>query len=233
MTRTAAKLCTRDLTQLASRKNSTFDPAVAKQCVAAIKNAPEKKPIEGETFFSRPPCDLVVTGKVADGGACRWPPECKDGLACDGYKVGVDGTCKKLAAIGAKCSAQAFGGVFNEMALALHHGPCVKGAYCEAGTCVARGAAGAPCARTSTCADALTCYMSKCSKGGLATAGGPCSRTADCALALYCDTATSANGKCADKKSAGSACTNDECKGYCDMPKNAKAGSCLSTCGSG
>jgi hypothetical protein len=232
LARAAAKLCTRDLATLLGAGHATFDAAAAKKCVATIKTVPEKKPMEGETFFSRTPCDRVVLGTRGEGEACRWPPECKDGLACDGYKVGTDGTCKKLAPVGGKCSTQAYGGIFNELALAVHHGPCAKGAYCQAGTCVARGAAGVPCARSSQCADGLVCTMSKCA-AALATAGGACSRTADCAEGLYCDTASS---KCAAKKSAGEACASDECKGYCDVPpKEPKgtAGKCVSSCGSG
>ncbi len=183
-----------------------------------------------ETFFTIAPCDRVVTGTVKEGGACRWPPECGDGLTCVGYAVGVDGACKKPAKVDGACTTQVFGGVFNETALSLHHPSCAKGAYCDGKACVARAADGATCTASKTCGEGHACVMGKCAKARAAI-GEDCAIGDDCAVGLTCDSA-----KCIEKKSAGASCTKDQCKGWCDIPEKPPgqtSGTCVASCGSG
>jgi hypothetical protein len=229
--RSAAKFCTKDVTTLLGLGRAKLDSATGKACIAAVKAA-SATAVSGanDTFFTFPPCDHVLTGSAKDGGACRWPPECGDGLTCVGYGIGVDGVCKKPAKVGGACTVQAFGGVLNETALSVHHASCVAGAYCDGKTCVARAADGGTCVSTKTCGAGHSCVMGKCAKER-APAGDPCAKGDDCALGFMCD-----SGKCAEKKSAGASCTKDQCKGWCAIPEKPAGqtvGTCTSSCGSG
>jgi hypothetical protein len=229
--RSAAKFCTKDVSTLLGFGRAKLDSVTGKACIDAIKTAAATA-VSGanDTFFTFPPCDHVFVGSVKEGGACRWPPECNDGLTCVGYAVGVDGTCKKPAKVGGACTTQAFGGVLNETALSMHHASCIAGSYCDGKTCVARAADGGACVSTKTCAVGHSCVMGKCAKAR-AVAGAACAKNDDCALGLMCDSAT-----CVEKKSAGASCTKDQCKGWCDIPTTPpgqKTGTCTSSCGSG
>jgi hypothetical protein len=229
--RSAAKFCAKDVTTLLGFGRTTLDATTGKACIEAIKKAAATAvPGANDTFFTFPPCDRVFVGSVKEGGACRWAPECADGLTCVGYAVGVDGVCKKAAKVGGACTPQVFGGVLNETALSIHHASCVAGAYCDGKTCVARGADGAACVSSKTCSQGHACVMGKCAKARAAV-GAACAKGDDCALGLMCD-----NGTCAEKKSAGASCTKDQCKGRCDIPAvppGQKEGTCTSSCGSG
>jgi hypothetical protein len=229
--RSAAKFCTNDVTTLLGFGRAKLDVATGKACIEAIKTAAATA-VSGanDTFFTFTPCDRVITGSVKDGGACRWAPECSDGLTCVGYARGVDGVCKKPAKVGGTCTPQVFGGVLNESALAMHHASCVSGAYCDGKTCVARAADGGACVSSKTCGQGHACVMGKCAKSR-APAGAVCAKGDDCALGFMCD-----GGACAEKKSAGASCTKDQCKGWCDIPAvppGQKEGTCTSSCGSG
>ncbi len=227
----AAKFCAKDVTMLLGFGRAKLDSGVGKTCIEAIKTASATAvPGANDTFFTFPPCDHVFTGSVKEGGACRWPPECSDGLSCVGYAVGVDGTCKKPAKAGGACTTQAFGGVLNETAMSMHHASCVAGAYCDGKTSDARAADGAACVSTKTCVAGRSCVMGKCAKSRAAV-GAACAKGDDCALGLMCD-----GGTCTEKKSAGASCSKDQCKGWCDIPEKPpgqKTGTCTSSCGSG
>lgn len=227
----AARLCRHDFELLQDRKAWTFDEKLGDACVAAIKKSlqPDVKLHEGETFFLRAPCDKLAIGTKGEGEACLFPPECKDGLACDGYKVGVEGKCKKPAKVGEACSAQAYGSVFSELVTSTHHASCAKGAFCnDSGKCAARGKAGDVCEQHKACGDGLWCIAGKCSKTAFAASGAACTKTNDCAFGLFCE-----GTKCTPKRPAGEPCTDDQCKGWCDVPPKKKEGICKASCGSG
>jgi hypothetical protein len=229
--RSAAKFCAKDVSTLLGFGRAKLDTTIGKACIEAVKTAAATA-VSGanDTFFTFTPCDRVITGSVKDGGACRWPPECGDGLTCVGYGVGVDGTCKKAAKVGGACTTQAFGGVFNETALSMHHASCVASAYCDGKTCVARAADGGACVSSKTCGAGRSCVMAKCAKSR-APVGAACAKASDCALGLMCDSSV-----CVEKKSAGASCAKDQCKGWCDIPDKPPGqtvGTCTSSCGSG
>jgi hypothetical protein len=133
---------------------------------------------------------------------------------------------------------QAYGSVFSELAVSAHHAPCVKGAYCtNSGTCAARGKAGDACEQHKACVDGFWCVAGKCNKTPFAAAGAECSKTSDCAFGLFCDEKSPRSGaepgRCAPKRAAGEACTDDQCKGWCDVSPKKKEGICKASCGSG
>jgi hypothetical protein len=173
-----------------------------------------------------------------EGQPCRFSVECKDGLACEGYAVGVDGTCKKPPRAGEACTPQPFGTILNEAASALHHPVCAQGDWCAGKTCQPRASAGQKCASNAACAPGLACLSGKCAPR--AGAGGTCEGRADCAFGLWCDTAVDGGrGRCAVKRADGQPCgSEDACKGRCDRPKGVDGGTgergkCVSVCGSG
>jgi hypothetical protein len=236
----AARVCRRDLELLQDQKRWTFDEKSAEACVALLKSAPQPdtKIHEGETFFLKPPCDKISIGARAEGESCLFPPECKDGLACDGYKVGKLGACKKPTKVGDACSVQAYGSVLSELAANVHHAPCAKGAYCtESGKCAARAKGGDACEQHKGCVEGLWCIAGRCSKAPFAAAAATCAKTSDCAFGLFCDEGQTKK-ICATKRAAGETCTGDQCKGWCDLPpkkigREQEPGVCKSACGSG
>ncbi len=237
MERGAAKLCSTDVAAALSRGRATFDPDAARSCVEMLRSKAMVQSSETDTFFAHSPCDRVLLGTQAEGAACRFSVECREGLACVGYRSGVDGVCKKPPGAGEACSEQAYGTILNASAVALHHPPCARGAWCDRTTCRPRTPAGKTCTRSDACDEGLVCTVGKCAVA--APKGGACSTSQDCSFGLWCDRRGGASaGKCASKREAGQPCTsNDDCKGRCDIPK-ADAGSsgpgrCVPVCGSG
>jgi len=237
--RAAANLCVSDLNVGLGRGRASFDADAARACVGMLQQKQLASTGEGDTIFLHPPCDRVVLGAQAEGAACRFSIECKDGLACVGYKVGVDGACKKPPKAGEACTLQPFGTIITEAAAALHHPACAAGAWCDGATCQPRAAAGKACGSTAACPSGLSCVNGKC--GARGAPGAACSASTDCVFGLTCDGAAAGGvkGKCAPKRAAGDDCVSlDACKGRCDIPKGpdgkpAASGKCAAVCGSG
>jgi hypothetical protein len=235
--RAAGNLCTADVTSALSRGRATFDADAAHRCVEMLRVKPMMRAAEADTFFSHAPCDRVLVGTQAEGAACRFSVECQDGLACTGYRPGVDGACKKPPRAGEACIGQAFATILNPTAAALHHPACERGAWCDATTCRARTPAGKVCTTSDACAEGLACTRGRC--GTPAHAGGACDKNEDCAFGLWCDVAGPRGGKCAEKRTGGQPCSAPEaCKGRCDVPPgldsgSAQPGTCVAVCGSG
>jgi hypothetical protein len=235
--RAAGNLCTSDVTSAVSRGRARFDADAAHRCVEMLRAKPMTRQSEADTFFSHEPCDRVVMGTQADGAPCRYSVECADGLACVGYRPGVDGACKKPPRSGEACSGQAYATILNAPAAVLHHPACERGAWCDAGACRPRTPAGKACTTSEACAEGLACTRGRC--GAPVRVGGACAKNEDCAFGLWCDAAGAAAGKCAEKRTEGQPCNVPEaCKGRCDIPAAADAGAarqgrCVAVCGSG
>jgi hypothetical protein len=236
--RAAANLCSGDLASALSQRRATFDVDAGRQCVEMLRSKAMPQSREDDTFFLYPPCDRVLVGTQAEGGACRFSVECADGLACVGYRPGVDGACKRPPRTGEACSVQAFATFLNAPAAALHHPPCARGAWCDGAVCQARAAAGKGCKANDGCAEGLACTRGKCGRRG--EAGATCTSSADCSFSLWCDrTGDGGAGKCAEKRAEGHPCNAaDACRGRCDVPNLSDAGGvtsgvCASVCGSG
>jgi hypothetical protein len=238
LARSAGNLCFSDLASGLARSRVAFDDEAANKCVEMLRQKHLEQTSESDTLFMHFPCDRVLLGMQAEGQPCRFSIECKDGLACVGYHIGGDGTCRKPPPAKEACTLQPFGTVLTEAAAALHHPACAPGAFCDGATCQPRVAAGKACAKSNVCATGLSCVMGKC--GARAGVGGACAVPADCTFGLWCDrTGDGGAGKCAAKRAEGLECTVQEsCKGHCDIPKgpDGKAsgpGKCVSVCGSG
>jgi len=232
MGRAAAGVCANDLAIALGRSRADFDADVGGKCVEMLHQKQLAQGSETDTLYQHAPCDRVLTGLQPEGQPCRFSVECKDGLACVGYKVGVDGTCKKPPAANEACTLQPYGSLVNVAASALHHPACAAGAFCDGTTCQPRVASGKACSKSEACAPGLSCVMGKCgTRPGVGTA---CAASGDCAFGLWCDHAA---GKCAAKRTDGQDCVSqDACKGRCDLPKKPDghtAGKCLAVCGSG
>lgn len=250
MTRSAAKLCARDLKVAVERSRATFDPDAAAKCSEMLRDKALARTSEVDTLFAHAPCDRVLVGTAGEGRPCLFSIECADGLACVDYKGGQDGKCKKPPKATEPCSAQPFGTILNEAAAALHHPACAKGAFCDGTKCRPRIAAGAHCDDSASCADGLACLKGTCGVRGPVDA--PCMSSTDCVFGLWCDRAAprtprsdggaSADvpmGRCAAKNADGQPCASeDACKGRCQMKMGKDGrphppGTCASACGSG
>jgi hypothetical protein len=238
MARAAARLCTRDVDLIVSRSRADFDRDAAHRCVEMLEQKQLVPASETDTVFAHFPCDRVIVGLQPEGQACRYSLECKEGLACVGYRIDRDGTCKKPPAAREACTLQQYGTLVNVAAAEPHHPACAAGAYCDGTTCQSRIARGKACAANDSCAAGLSCIAGKCGPRG--AAGTACGATSDCVFGLFCDgPGDRGPGVCAAKRSDGQDCTRqDACKGRCDFPKGpdghpALNGACVSVCGSG
>lgn len=238
MTRRAAKICGEDFDEALSRGRASFDHDAAAHCLQMLQSGPMTRTSEADTFFAHFPCDRVLIGLAGEGQACRFSVECKDGLACEGYSVGVDGTCRKPPKVGAACTGQRFSSILNEAVAEKHHPACTGDAWCDGKTCQPHVASGKPCPGPLACGGGQSCVVGRCGK--LGGAGAPCTTPSDCTLNSWCDHSADAGiGVCADKLPAGAVCRVPEaCKGRCDFPKEGeeaarKIGHCAEVCGSG
>lgn len=239
MARAAGTLCTDDMNAAVARARVDFDADAAKHCIQMLQDSPMTRASVYDTLFAHYPCDAVLLGQQAADQPCRFSVECQNGLACEGYAIGVDGTCKKPPAVGEACIAQRFGTILSESAAHLHHPDCAAGAYCEGKACAPLVAPGKACVAPLSCAGGLSCVMSKCVK--LSADGGGCFSTSDCVYGDWCDrTSGAARGKCAPKRNTGADCPSpDACKGRCDSVTPGadagagKPGRCQDVCSSG
>jgi hypothetical protein len=238
MARMAAKLCAHDLEVAVERSRASVDHDAAGKCTEMLREKALAQTSEVDTVFAHFPCDQILVGAQAEGQPCLFSVECKEGLACVGYKIGDDGKCRKPPKAKEACTLQPFGTIINEAAAAPHHPACAKGAYCDGSLCQPRIIAGKPCDKSESCAEGLACVQGKCGSRGAEAA--PCSAAADCAFGSWCDrSAGSTSGTCATKRADGQTCPSDDaCKGRCDMPKGKDGrphppGTCAAVCGSG
>ena len=238
MARAAAGLCDHDVRLAIDRSRASFDPDAASKCVEMLHDKALEQTSETDTLFGHFPCDKVLIGLQDEGKPCLFSVECKEGLACVGYKIGVDGTCKKPPKAKAACTAQRYGTIINDAATAPHHPACTKDAYCDETACQPRVAAGKACTQADACAGGLSCVNGQC--GARGAEGAACAAATDCTFGLWCDrTGDAGAGKCASKHTQGQACmSEDACKGRCEIPKGKDGkqvlpGMCTSVCGSG
>jgi hypothetical protein len=238
LARMAAKLCAHDLGVAVERSRASIDHDAAGKCVEMLREKALVQTNEADTVFGHFPCDRVLVGAQAEGQPCLFSVECKEGLACVGYKIGDEGKCRKPPKLKEACTLQPFGTIINQAAADPHHPACAKGAFCDGSVCQPRIAAGKPCDKSEACSEGLSCVQGKCGARGAAAA--PCSGSADCAFGLWCDRSAGSNaGACATKRDEGQTCpSEDACKGRCDMPKGKDGrphppGTCAAVCGSG
>lgn len=158
----------------------TYHAEQAGPCVAALR-AVTCDTIDAD----QPECDAVVSGNVANGGACLIDFDCANGhcvvgASCPGVctaNVGVDGDC---SGAGARCAPDLF---------------------CERGRCVAIATQGQPCV-SGTCASGLYCdpTTSRCAPK---KKSGSCAGAPDaCAVGYWCGE----SGTCASLAGRGERC---------------------------
>jgi hypothetical protein len=237
--RAAGDLCAHDMVIALGRKRADFDAEAGKKCVEMLREKQLAQTSETDSLFQHFPCDRVLLGMQGEGQPCLFSVECKDGLACVGYQIGVDGTCRKPPPARQACTLQPYGSILTEAASTLHHPACAPGAYCDGTTCQPRVPAGKACSKSTMCAAGLSCVMGKC--GQRPAAGAACAATTDCAFGLWCDRGGDGGaGKCAPKRTDGQECFAQEaCKGKCDLPPKKDdnhpppPGKCVAVCGSG
>ncbi|HEY3818541.1 MAG TPA: Dickkopf N-terminal cysteine-rich domain-containing protein [Polyangiaceae bacterium] len=236
MAKAAAGVCANDLVIAVGRQRAEFDAEMGRKCVQMLGLKQLAQSSESDTFYQHSPCDRMLKGLQPEGQPCRFSIECQDGLACVGYKIGVDGTCKKPPALKEACTLQPYGTLVNVAASAIHHPACAPGAYCDGSTCQARIQPGKSCSKSDACAPGLSCVMGKCGlRPGVGTA---CAGPGDCAYGLWCERGGDAGaGKCAAKRAEGQDCTvREACRGRCDFPPKPDGhtpGKCAAVCGSG
>jgi hypothetical protein len=237
MARAAANLCVDDTNSAVLHDRVSFDADAAKHCVDMLRDTPLTRSSDTDTIFGHYPCNAVLLGQQPEGKPCRFSVECKEGLACEGYAIGVDGVCKKPPKVGETCIIQRFGNIINVAAAEPHHPACAAGAFCDGSKCQPRVAAGKPCGSSGSCASGLSCVMGKCGKP-LAD-GAACAVTGDCTFGSLCERGADGGSTCAPRHAAGAPCTAaEQCKGRCDMSDAVDAGGvrtghCSDVCGSG
>jgi hypothetical protein len=238
LARAAANLCADDMNSAVLHARASFDADAASHCIAMLRSTPLERTSDTDTLFAHYPCDGVLVGSQPEGQPCRFSVECKEGLACEGYAIGVDGVCKAPPKAGEACIIQRFGNILNVAAIGNHHPACAPGLWCDGSKCQPLAAAGKACGSTASCAGGLACVGGKCARPG--GEGAACNTSAECAFGSFCDHGPgSTRPTCTAKRAAGAPCTSTEaCKGRCDMTDAIDAGAfrigkCAEVCGSG
>jgi hypothetical protein len=185
----------------------TYDGALARTCIDAIKGVSSCARSTLATVDVNVPCDKVFTGTVAAGGDCFFKEECVGGGACLTASSCSSGQCcvgtcqppKVIVPLGGDCSTSAQSCATGTV--------CVSEATSGARTCQKPVAAGGTCTSSSVCAAGLYCDMgSTCQR--LVATGGICNPamvgSIDCDnQADHCDSVTSV---CTPRLSLGSPC---------------------------
>jgi hypothetical protein len=200
-----------------------FDAAAADRCIAALKAATCEVAID---VMDSSACTGVVTGTVANGGACYDSLECTSG-SCSA-DAACPGTCVAFLRAGDAC-----GDTVAECGPGLECGPartcvtpsqpggpcpCVASEYCDStSTCRAVQTSGA-CTASDQCAFGWACAGGAClpyvGVGADCTPGAMIWDQTVCGPGTYCTQA----GKCALWPTVGESCaTYPVCApGYCD-----------------
>ncbi len=226
----------------------------ARSCAAAVRAA-SCEAVVGRGFALDPSCGGIWIGEGAVGdpcsggtlsdcapglvcdfaggacpGTCAEPlPSCAEGSCGDGSYCRGDGSCAPRAAPGGACDE----GTIDFANLSEQ--PCVDGAYCHEGTCVATLAAGALCGDGSMHACGLGnacrcpggaegCQPSERTCQVDAALDGTCSWAFDCADGLTCELSTHT---CEARAGEGGACTDS--LGSCEHGLSCVNGSCATS----
>lgn len=200
---------TTSLTIVAGVKGGTikYDSSQAQDCVDSIRDGS----CEFTGFQSADsPCEDMLDGTVAVGGACQISSECSGDAICTQTDPNCDSdtTCCAGTCTAAEPEV-AGGGTCGDTT-----GPCADGYYCKytsqtAGTCTAYiTTAGAPCDSLDACAGTMICDIFANSPTCVqpAASGGTCDPNAllGCIdFREHCDEATM---KCVPALAAGAAC---------------------------
>lgn len=242
---TAAALaweCASKLSRSAALGRVTLDDAVLTACEQAVAAAYDASGCGVMVIgfdWEASPCRGVVIGQQASGQPCRYRYECADGLTCNGYNDGVDGTCAPPEAN--NCLMLEYTGAADDVVDSLfgHHPACAPGWSCahtdQYGTCYRTVAEGKHCISPSDCDQGLTCRVGTCGTLPLGDQGAPCFLTTECVAGLFCQDTGGAQGSCAPRKAAGDPCkpaASGECRGACASSDGVQ-GVCVEYCGSG
>jgi hypothetical protein len=223
---------TTSLTIVAGVKGGTikYDSSQAQDCVDSIR--------DGSCAFSGfhpidSPCDGMLSGTVAVGGACQLSSECAGDAVC----AQTDQNCNSdTMCCAGTCTAPdpevASGGVCGDAT-----GPCADGTYCSytsqtAGTCKPYiTTAGTACDSLDACAGTMLCDIFANSPTCFqpAPSGGTCDPDVllPCAdFREHCD----ASMKCVAAVAAGGAC---EFSGDCRQDHSCVGGTCQADVGVG
>ncbi|MBI5535550.1 MAG: hypothetical protein HY898_22660 [Deltaproteobacteria bacterium] len=186
-------------------------------------------------------CREVVQGRQELGQPCRYRYECADGLTCDGYNDGVDGTCAQPPEA-FTCLVLEYSGAADDVVDSLfgHHPACAPGWSCahtdQYGQCSKTVGEGQHCIAQSDCDAGLTCRVGVCGTLPPGAQGAPCITAGDCVAGMFCEVAGGNQGTCAPRKAAGDACSppgGAACRGACVSIDGGAQGVCVEFCGSG
>ncbi len=183
-----------------------FTPESFEACSRANETAPCGDALEA----------CAVTGRSANGAACRTSEECQSGL-CESVKQQTDdgGVDPLLYAACGKCAKR---GLEGDSCSEFNFPSCGTDLSCVEGKCVKSLALGSPCspAEGPRCAgDSVRCIEGTCQKLQLVPLGGTCRVNAECGFSVKC----SPDKKCVAPtwKEPGALCdgVHDLCKyGY-------------------
>ncbi len=224
-----------------------YDAAAAQQCAAGMAARSCAELLWSGTSPDDP-CDRVLSGTVAPGGACGIDEQCAGGWCnttaqcqgtCVAYRTAgqsCTGTYEEcgpgLACVSGACATPAYGAA-GQPCTAAYPG-CQVGLWCDAGTCRAEVGVGGSCAASAdACGGTTVCgsYATGCTAcipiAHLGEACGSC--VGLCGPGGRCD---AGSGKCVSEALLGEACVgSSDCliPNWCDPA----AGTCAAPLGAG
>jgi len=151
-----------------------------------------------------PACTQVLWGTVPAGQACSPDPmsNCVPEASCEQVGYACGGTCRTRVTVNGSCQS-----VDGTMTL-----PCVAGAHCVSGVCLADAQEGQSCDGYAgpTCASNLRCLGATSSASGTCQAietSQPCTDISDCGGGVYGCMGPTGAKTCARWKFTGDSCT--------------------------
>lgn len=236
--------CSDKLKKSAENGRISLDSAAAASCAQSFQSTFAARACEmvwTAIDWEQSACRHVVAGRQGEGALCRYRYECADGLFCNGYTDGLDGTCG-LPPQGGSCRAEEASFAADDVMDSYlgNHPSCAPGRSCQQlttlGFCTKTSAEGGSCVLHRDCDPGLRCHLGACGTAGPAAAGQPCRSSGDCVPRLLCVFAPGATeGTCIERKPDGEACSPniDECRGLCIQQSGDATATCKSFCGSG
>ncbi|QSQ20929.1 hypothetical protein JY651_37775 [Pyxidicoccus parkwayensis] len=217
-----------------------YDAARAGQCVQALRDgscdeAPVSLPMQNRGIEYDSRC-RILWGQVADGAACQWSTECREGAYCDATVSSCGGVCRRgtpqppvtpfdacphdTVLIAAQCLEPGGEGAPCGTENGRPAGVCGQGLWCDAhgltrGTCKPVSTEGQACDdyEGPWCGWSLFCREGRCqkpkAKGGACTAPGTGRfGTLECRDELFCDGDEGQPGTCRPRLAVGASCRN-------------------------
>ncbi|HEY3493203.1 MAG TPA: hypothetical protein VGK73_00900 [Polyangiaceae bacterium] len=198
--------CVRHLSAALRARTVAVDGAGVTRCAEAASRALGGCDWVAPALAASPPeCRGLVTGRLAEGAACRSSLECAENLHCEGQGATSPGTCRAPRGLGAGCGvgADPLATYVAERGLEERKPACEGMCSLVTHRCEPTPAPLSACRASVNCAPEQVCTGGRCEPRAPGSEGTACGFTA-CARGFRC-----VSGRCTARALPGEACTTD------------------------